>query len=156
MKKSLFALILALVLICSFACASANTSGTAVTTADTTVAPPDIAESEWLLLAMPKEISEGHFKWKYKTVTNAEDINAIAEAVEKALENATVKPPLAEGELATSQDVRFRLRLSSGETVSVYGDGMFVGGEYEADTSLLISSLTEIYNRTDSEEKAWV
>ena len=153
MKKSLFALIIAFILMFSFACAPAETTKT---TGTTEVTPPNIAASEWLLLAMPKETSEGHFEWKYKTLTNAEDIDAVAVLIDSALKNATKNHPLADGELATSEDIRFKIRLSSGETVSVYGDGIYAGEKYEADTKSLVSSLAEIYNRTDSEEKALV
>ena len=155
MKKTLLALVLVFVLICSFACAPATAAPTAGTTAVTTVAPPNIAESEWLLLAMPEEISEGYFEWNYKTVTNAEDIDSVAALIDSALETATKKDSLAESELATSKDVRARIRLSSCETVHIYGDGIYAGEEYEADTVSLISSLAEIYERTDSEEQPW-
>ena len=157
MKKTLLALVLVFVLICSFACASANTAATTGTMADITVAPPNIAESEGLLLAMPEEISEGYFEWKYKTVTNAEDISAIAEVVETALENAAVKPPLAEGELAKSRRPYFQIRILNGGSVvggvTVYDDGITYGTEYLADTAELISALTEIYEGIDSEEQ---
>jgi hypothetical protein len=81
------------------------------------------------------------------------DIAAIAEAVEIALENATVKPPLAEGELGKSRTQFFQIRILNGGIVTVYGDGITSGADYLVDTAELISSLSEIYERIDSEEQ---
>ena len=157
MKKTLLALVLVFVLICSFACASANTAATTGTMADITVAPPNIAEGDCLVFSAVKETEKDHYKWYYKTVTNAEDIAAIAEAVETALENATVKPPLAEGELAKSRRPYFQIRILNGGSVvgevTVYDDGITSGTEYLADTAELISALAEIYEGIDSEEQ---
>ena len=154
MKRSLFALVLALILVSSFACAPANTTGT---TAGTTEAPPNIAESDCLIFASVKETEKDHYSWYYKTVTNAEDIAAIAEAVEAALENAAVKPPLAEGELAKSRKSCFQIRfLKDGSVVGramVYDDGITYGAEYLADTTGLVATLTEIYDSIECEEK---
>ena len=145
MKKTLLALVLAFILICSFACAPANTTGT-------TTAQPNIAEGDCLVFLSVKETER-----YYKTVTNAEDIAAIAEAVETALENATVKPPLAEGELAKSRRPYFQIRILNGGSVvgevTVYDDGITSGTEYQADTTELISALAEIYEGIDSEEQ---
>jgi hypothetical protein len=157
MKKSLFALVLAFVLIFSFACAPADTAGTSGTTAATTEAPQNIAESDCIVFLSVKETEKDNYKWYYKTVTNAEDIAAIAEAVETALENATVKPPLAEGELAKSGRSYFQIRVLNGGSVvgevTVYDDGITSGTEYPADTTELISALDEIYEGIDSEEQ---
>ena len=153
MKKTLLALVLVFILIFSFACAPANIAGTSGTTADTTVAPPNLAESECLVFSCVKETEKDHYKWYYKTVTNAEDIAAIAQAVETALENATVKPPLAEGELGKSRTQFFQIHILNGDTVTVYNDGLTAGTEYLSDTTELISVLTEIYERIDFEEK---
>jgi hypothetical protein len=153
MKKTLLALVLVFILIFSFACAPANIAGTSGTTADTTVASPNIAEGDCLVFSAVKETEKDHYKWYYKTVTNAEDIAAIAEAVETALENATVKPPLAEGDFAKSRTQFFRISILNGDTVTVYNDGLTAGTEYLSDTTELISVLTEIYERIDSEEQ---
>ena len=156
MKKSLFAMVIAFILIFSFACAHAKVP---YTTGATESAPPNIAESDQLLLAMIKEVSEGHFEWKYKTVTSAEDIGAISQLIEAALENAAVKPPLAEGELAKSGTQIFKIRiLNEGSVVggiTVYDDGITYGTEYSADTTELASTLAEIYEGIDCEEKDW-
>jgi hypothetical protein len=157
MKKSLFALVLAFVLIFSFACAPADTAGTSGTTATTEAAQLNIAESDCIVFLSVKETEKDNYKWYYKTVTNAEDIAAIAEAVENALENAEVKPPLAEGELAKSRASFFSIRILNdgiaGGTVIVYDDGITSGADYLVDTAELISSLSEIYERIDSEEQ---
>ena len=150
MKKYLSALILAFILMFSFACAPANTTGT-------TTAQPNIAEGDCLVFLSVKETEKDHYAWYYKTVTNTEDIAAIAEAVETALENATVKPPPAEGELAKSGRSYFQIRILNGGSVvgevTVYDDGITSGKEYPADTTELISALTEIYEVIDSEEQ---
>ena len=154
MKKTLLALVLVFVLICSFACGEAATAApTSGTTAGITEAPPNLAESECLVFSCVKETEKDHYKWYYKTVTNAEDVAAIAEAVETALENATVKPPLAEGELGKSRTQFFRISILNGDTVTVYNDGLTAGTEYLSDTTELISVLTEIYEGIDSEEQ---
>lgn len=153
MKRSLFALVLVFILMCSFACAPANTAATTGTTAATTEALPNIAESECLTFSCVKEMEKDHYKWYYKTVTNPEDIAAIAQAVEKALENATVKPPLAEGEPGRSRTQLFWISILNGGTVSVYNDGITAGTEYLVDTAELVSALTEIYEGIDFEEQ---
>ena len=154
MKKTLLALVLVFVLICSFACGEAATAApTSGTTAGITEAPPNLAESECLVFSCVKETEKDHYKWYYKNVTNAEDIAAIAQAVENGLENATVKPPLAEGELGKSRTQFFRISILNGDTVTVYNDGLTAGTEYLSDTTELISVLTEIYERIDFEEK---
>ena len=157
MKKTLLALVLVFVLICSFACAPANTAATSGTTAATTEAPPNIAESDCIVFLSVKETEKDNYKWYYKTVTNAEDIAAIAQAVENALKNAEVKPTLAEGELAKSRRSYFQIRILNdgiaGGTVIVYDDGITSGAYYLVDTAELISSLSEIYERIDSEEQ---
>ena len=154
MKKTLLALVLVFVLICSFACGEAATAApTSGITAGITEAPPNLAESECLVFSCVKETEKDHYKWYYKTVTNAEDIAAIAQAVETALENATVKPPLAEGELGKSRTQFFRISILNGGIVTVYGDGITAGATYLADTAELVSALTEIYERIDSEEQ---
>ena len=154
MKKTLLALVLVFVLICSFACGEAATAApTSGTTAGITEAPPNLAESECLVFSCVKETEKDHYKWYYKTVTNAEDIAAIAEAVETALENVAVKPPLAEGELGKSRTQFFQIRILNGGIVTVYGDGITAVTEYLSDTTELISVLTEIYERIDFEEK---
>ena len=154
MKKTLIALVLVSVLICSFACGEAATAApTSGTTAGITEAPPNFAESDCLVFSCVKETEKDHYKWYYKTVTNAEDIAAIAEAVETALENVAVKPPLAEGDFAKSRAQFFRISILNGDTVTVYNDGLTAGTEYLSDTTELISVLTEIYERIDFEEK---
>lgn len=152
MKKSMFALVIAIILIFSFACVPANTTAT-FSMAKTAVVPPNLAESECLVFSCVKETEKDHYEWYYKTVTNAEDIAAIAQAVENGLENATVKPPLAEGELGKSRTQFFQIRILNGGIVTVYGDGITAGTEYLSDTTELISVLTEIYERIDFEEK---
>ena len=154
MKKTLLALVLVFVLICSFACGEAATAApTSGTTAKTAVVPPNIAESECLVFSCVKETEKDHYKWYYKTVTNAEDVAAIAEAVEKALENAEVKPTIAEGELEKSRTQVFRISILNGGVIAVYTDGITAGTAYSADTEELVSALTEIYEGIDCEEK---
>ena len=77
--------------------------------------------------------------------------------MEAALENAAVKPPLAEGELAKSRKSCFQIRiLKDGSVVGramVYDDGITYGAEYLADTTGLVATLTEIYDSIECEEK---
>ncbi|MBQ7290118.1 MAG: hypothetical protein IJW76_00135 [Clostridia bacterium] len=114
--------------------------------------PPVLAENERILLAMPQE-TDGTVAFKYKVITDAEDIEKIISAVNNAPKTIAEENDGAE---AISKQVLARIRLSDGTTVSLYGEGeIYINALYKTDAAAIAGELKAVYDATAGEELDW-
>ena len=114
-------------------------------------APAVLAENERILLAMPQETG-GEVVFRYKVITDAEDIGKILSAV-----NDASKTFIEENADAASKQVLARIRLSDGTTVSLYGEGeIYINALYKTDSAAIAGELKAVYDATPGEELDWI
>lgn len=116
-------------------------------------APAVLVENERILLAMPQE-TDGTVAFKYKVITDAEDIEKIISAVNNAPKNLAEEN---DGKDTASKQVLARIRLSDGTTVSLYGEGeIYINALYKTDSAAIANELKAVYDATPGEELDWI